>query len=180
MARWRLTAKHYLNVPDMEWEYKETTAEGRQHRKIFIVPRYLNPDDPSDWTEGNDCVVCLEGKGHRKDIVFLGDPTPDMEPLDPEAEEISNSLRPSWQHPIDSLPGQGVEYGDMLLEKLTAQIDALASGRALPNTSAAQVSVDQFAALQAQVAQLTEMNARLLEQMAATQAEPKAEKARRV
>jgi hypothetical protein len=39
MARWRPTAKRYLNVPGNAWEYRETNRDtGRPTRKGFDVP----------------------------------------------------------------------------------------------------------------------------------------------
>lgn len=110
MARWRLTGKHYLNVPDNDWEYKETSRDtGRQATKRFPVPRHLDPDYPGDHTPpgSGEIIVCYEGKGQPADQVFYGDPTPEMEPLDDEAEALTKARRPHWQHPIDSLPAQG-------------------------------------------------------------------------
>src|SRR5262245_50428965 len=121
MARWRLTAKHYLRVPGTEWDYKEQSQEtGKQVRKVFEVPMYLDPDSPGDWTENGDINVCYAGRGKPRDIVFEGPPTPDMEPLDDEAKEISAAERPKWVHPIESLPG--TNYSQSLLDDLQKQV----------------------------------------------------------
>ena len=105
MARWKLTQKHYLNVPGTLWEYTENDrATGRPKRKQFPVPRFLDPDDTSDWNyidmrdpRGNaidgSIVVAWEGSAKEKDLVFEGQPTPDMVPLDDEAKEISSKLK---------------------------------------------------------------------------------------
>jgi len=107
MARWRLTSAHYLNVPGTEWEYKETDLNsGRQARRIFPVPMYLNPDWQQDHNYPGEIIV-KQGKGEPRDIIFEGPPTPDMEPLDEEAEAISAKHRPSWIHPIETLDAQG-------------------------------------------------------------------------
>src|SRR3974390_1261846 len=130
MARWRLIAKHYLPVDDCMWEYKETDRQtGRLIRKQFPVPRYLNPDDPADWTlvtarnqSGGsaigEIIVCDDGTSQPGDLRFYGEPTPDMFPLDPEAEAITEQLRPKWKHPIDSIPGT---YSQSLLDDLQRQ-----------------------------------------------------------
>lgn len=153
MARWRLTAAHYLNVPGTEWEYKETDRNtGKQGRKVFEVPALLNPDDPADCNYPGEIIVCHDGKGQGRDIIFLGDPTPDMEPLDAEAESITEALRPNWSHPIDSLPSNG-DYGAALIASFEKQMSALAKGA---NVSAKDTDVEelkkQVAALTAQLA----------------------------
>lgn len=112
--RWRLMQPHYLNVPvypdgtKVEWEHKETDrTTGRVNRKYHTVPCLLDTNNPGDYNDGDGIVVCHEGGGNPKDYVFLGDPTPDMEPLDDEAEALSASMRPKWEHPINSLPANG-------------------------------------------------------------------------
>lgn len=111
MARWRLTAKHYLPVPGTEWEQKETDRDtGRTLRKVYPVPRYIDPDDPADWTDRSQQIVIVtnvENSSNPRDIYFTGEPTPDMEPVDDEAEAISAKLRQKWDHPIESLPANG-------------------------------------------------------------------------
>lgn len=103
MARWRLTAAHYLKVPGTEWEYKEVDmTSGRQARKVFPVPLHLDPNNPSDCNYPGDIIV-KQGKGEPRDIIFEGPPTPDMEPLDDEAEAISAKWREKWSHPIEDL-----------------------------------------------------------------------------
>ena len=99
MARWQLTEAHYLNVPGTKWEMQLTDrVTGRPKRTIFAVPMHLDPNIEGDWNHvdriGNNIldgkiIVCHEGKGDPKDIVFIGTPTPGMLPLDDEAREIS-------------------------------------------------------------------------------------------
>src|ERR1700735_3109676 len=114
MARWKLMQPHYLNIlclPDgteVEWVKEETNrTTGRMARKTYKVPCLLNTANPQDFNDPDGISVCFEGKGEPKDIEFVGDPTPDMEPLDDEAEEISAKMREKWEHPIDSLPVNG-------------------------------------------------------------------------
>ena len=58
MARWRLTQKHYLNIPGSEWEYSETDrTSGRQARHRYVVPALLDPDSPNDRNREGDVVV---------------------------------------------------------------------------------------------------------------------------
>jgi len=159
MARWRLVKPHYLWTPDNEWEYKETSREtGRQARKVFQVPRYLDPEDPGDCQSNGECVVCYEGKGQRKDHIFTGPPTPDMEPLDEEAEAITLEAKKHWRHPIDSLPG---DFTQSILHDFQRQIDAIASGQSKPIVSAGNVEKKEFDELKLMVTQLMKENAAL-------------------
>ena len=152
MARWRLTAPHYINVPGTEWEYKETNRDtGRQARKVFEVPLHLDPDMPSDQNYPGEVIVCHEGKGQGRDIVFLGEPTPDMEPVDDEARELSESLKHKWVHPIESLSSTG-NFGDGLIEAFQKQMAQIMAGQ---NTSTKGIDPAEFAKLQAQVMELT-------------------------
>jgi hypothetical protein len=125
MARWRLIAPHYLQVPGTEWEYKEVDRKtGRPKTQKFAVPLLLDPSQPQDWTHQNgrdegEINVCYEGKGDSNDIVFIGEPTPDMMPLDDEAKKISAGFAAKWKHPIESLPGA---YSEHLLDDLQQQV----------------------------------------------------------
>jgi hypothetical protein len=104
MARWKLTGKHYLNVPGTEWEYEETTATGKRHKQRMPVPLYLDPDDREYQNQNGEIIVAWEGSEQRGDITFVGPPTQEMTPLDEEAEAISAELEKKWSHPIESLP----------------------------------------------------------------------------
>lgn len=109
MARWRLIKSHYLNVPGTEYDVKETHREtGKQVTKRFPVHMFLNPDDPADYNYPQDGVIIVSDradKAHPRDIVFVGPPTPEMEPLDPEAEKITAKWKEKWDRgPIESLP----------------------------------------------------------------------------
>lgn len=110
MARWRLRGPHYLHIVDPDsgdrtkWQYEEQSREtGKMARKQFIVPYLLDPRD----SRSGEMYVCWEDKGDRGDITFFGDPTPDMEPMDDEAEAVTASMEEEWAHPIDSLPANG-------------------------------------------------------------------------
>jgi hypothetical protein len=153
MARWYLTAPHYLKVPGIEWQYNETDRfTGRTKVKKFPVPLYLNPNDSGDWNykadgahgiqEVNDdpdlgfVVVCLEGRGQPRDIPFPGPPTPDMTPIDDEAKAITDQWVKSgkWTHPIEDLPGQGysMNYSESILANLQLEVANIASNAASP------------------------------------------------
>lgn len=159
MARYRLIAKHYLNVPGTEWEQVETDQHtGRQVRKRYTVPRHLDPDMPSDWNYPNDGIIIVsdrEDPSHPNDIVFIGEPTLDMVPLDDEARAKVEAVAKRGQHPIESLPGQGEIFSDRLLATFeTALNQALAKQGGIPK---ATVGEDRIAMLEAQVAELTRM-----------------------
>ena len=130
MARWKLLNPHYLMVEgdqgETQWEYKELDRNtGRQIRKTFIVPRYLDPGDPSDWThkqnnDEGDIIVAWKGSEQPRDLILKGDPTPDMLGLDDEAKAISANLAKTvWKHPIDALPGT---YSQSMLDDLQRQV----------------------------------------------------------
>ncbi len=160
MARWSLRNSHYLNVPGNEWMQEETDREtGRRNRKIFPVPQLLDPNNPQDqnYREQGMLVVCHEGKGEPRDIIFLGEPTPEMEPLDAEAEAISESLRSKWEHPIDTLPANGGmdEKESAFMKNM---MEAFAKNATPQNAS---VPAAEFEQLKAQVAELMKQNAEL-------------------
>lgn len=146
MARWKLAVSHYLNVPGTEWEYSEADrSTGRPVRRKFSVPRLLDIRDPQDWTNkwGNndnaegEIIVCHEGKGEPKDVVFIGDPSPDMIPVDDEAIAITNALKPKWEMRPEILPG---DYSQSLVDKFQIQMqDADAKAREAGNANVDKV-----------------------------------------
>ena len=115
--RWRLVNAHYLNIetlPDgtkVEWEHKETSREsGRAVRKLFSVPMFLEPKDAADHNYPGEIIVAHAVDGcHnlRQDYIFTGPPTQEMEPLNEEAEAITDSCRHGWIHPVDTMPANG-------------------------------------------------------------------------
>lgn len=115
--RWRLMAPHYINVPTLpdgtriEWEHKETNREnGRAVRRLYSVPLLLNPEDPGDFNHPGEIIVSKQVEGAhfvRNDLLFDGPPTRDMEPLNSEAEAITEQYRATWTHPIETLPANG-------------------------------------------------------------------------
>jgi hypothetical protein len=133
MARWRLTAPHYLKVEGTKWEYTETDrTSGRPKRTQFDVPTYLNPDWETDWnyTERDGMGRVVEGMvvvsdGHNpqpKDIIFDGTVTPDMAPMDEEAEAITKSMQSTWVNPMgeQAFPSNG--FAEALIESLQKQM----------------------------------------------------------
>lgn len=181
MATWRLTGKHYLNVtipddPDnpIEWIYEETdTRSGRRIRKRYKVPLYMNPDEPSYYHVNGELYVAKEGKvpPMKGALLFDGDPTPDMDPMDDEAEAISASCKAKWTAPMGetAFPGQGGNFGDKLLAQLSEQLAAVMANSPLPKAAVGGVGVitaEQFGELQRQLTELAESNAALQAQVA--------------
>lgn len=151
MARWRLKDKHYLSCPGTEWEQKEVDLNtGKQARKVYTVPRHLDPDSPDDQNYRGEIIVCHDGKGQDRDIVFIGDPTADMEPLDEEAEKISTAVARRRVHPIESL---------------SSTVDA-------PRSVSAGVDPEAFRQMQANIEGLMQANADLQARLAAAEAPP--------
>lgn len=110
--RWKLMTGHYLNVVTnpSTWEYQETDrTTGRPRRKVMPVPTLLDPRDPNCWTtkwgnhdnEEGEVIVC-QGEGLPGDIEFLGDPTPDMVPIDDEAKARSAEFADLWRYKPES------------------------------------------------------------------------------
>jgi hypothetical protein len=105
-----------------------------------------------------DCIVCHEGKGQPRDHLFTGGPTMDMEPLDAEAEHLTNEMLKHCRHPIDSLPG---DFTQSILNDFQRQIDSIAKNQPVPNPQNVAVTFQEFNDLKGQVAKLLEENAKL-------------------
>lgn len=154
MARWRLQTPHYLKIPGTKWELKQQDRDsGEEERVQFDVPRYLHPENPRDCRSPEGCVVAYSNQ-RRGDWLFIGDPTPDMEPLDEEAERISDRLRPTWINAIDDLPAQG-GYGDALAEKFERAITDAMSRVAAPKDQTIEMLLAKVAELAAKVEELS-------------------------
>jgi len=143
--RWRLMTSHYLNVPGTEWEHNESDrTTGKAVRKLYPVGLLLDPRNPQDCNRDGDCVVTHDIEGARRvrtDFIFLGDPTPDMEPMNDEAEAISDSLKYKWAHPIDTLPANGGmnDAEKVFMEKMMA---AFAGAAQAPNQTVPKEDYD--------------------------------------
>lgn len=164
MARWRLTAPHYLKIEGVKWEYTEVDrATAKTIRRQFPVPQLLNPDDPTDWNYRNgrddgEIIVSDGNNAQDRDLIFEGPPTPDMVPLDDEAKAISASFKEQWKHPIESLSGT---YSQSLLDDLQRQVADLASRPAEPQKVP---GMDEFVSTMTQVMkQNQELIAKLVE-----------------
>lgn len=162
MARWRLNAAHYLNVPGTEWEYTEISrTSNKQARVRYPVCLFLDPKDGADHNYPGEIIVAhTADRAFRNDIIFTGPPTPDMEPLDDEAQAITDATAKNWIHPIESLPGQG-DYSQSLLRVFEMQMKALAEGKSISPAPNQTVAPSEFETLKKQVADLMDANAQL-------------------
>jgi hypothetical protein len=169
MARWKLTDSHYLAVEGTEWEYKEQNREtGRQARKVYEVPLHLDPKNPADHNYPKDEAIIVSNKfnpAYPRDYIFRGTPTPDMEPMDDEAQAISDGERKNWIHPIEAL---NMTYSESRLSEFERGIaELLAKGvpkmssKPMPALSLSGVDPEAFERMQQQIATLMEQNAKL-------------------
>lgn len=160
--RWRLNSAHYLNVPTLpdgtriEWEHKETnTMNGRSVRKLFQVPMLLNPNDAADHNYPGEIIVTLFAEGVRipsQDYIFTGNPTPEMEPLNEEAQALTDQFRVKWDNPMSA---DGLARAGQLDAREQSFLDAMtkAFANAVPQPNQS-VPKEQYDALLARVAAL--------------------------
>jgi len=151
--RWRLITAHYLNIPvhpdgtRTEWEHKETNRDnGRSVRKLYTVPLLLNPQDPTDHNHPGEIVVAhdVEGALHnRRDYIFEGEPTPDMEPLNDEAQAISDSLQDKWIHPVETLSSEMSQAEQTFMENMMKAFSQVGQPQ-LPNASVPREEYDEL------------------------------------
>lgn len=135
MARWKLTEAAYLLLEEeTRWEYVEVErVTGRPKRTQFIVPRYLQPLDPADWTEtrikneDGDIILSNGNNPGRGDLIFKGNPIPGMLPLDDEAKQISSKY--DWK-PTQGLDmeSQAESHTNKLLNGLIEQMAQAQAG----------------------------------------------------
>lgn len=153
MARFRLKDKHYLRVPGTEWEQKETDrATGKQARKVYPVPLYLDPDQPADQNYPDEIIVTLKpDPAFPRDIPFEGPPTFDMEPLDEEARAAIKKLG-RRQLPFDELP---MTMSESMLQKFESE---LSSGQPDSRVDALQA---ELAELKKQIAAIAKPSRRI-------------------
>lgn len=148
MPRWKLVAPHYLNIVPgngqnpIQWEYVEEdlhakrtgASPGRpgaggnngQRRVRYTVPLMMDPRTPGDWNYPNDEAIIVSTEFSRafpNDIVFAGEPTPDMVPMDEAAERISASLAHKWVHPIEGMPN--ADHSTSIITNLERMITGL-------------------------------------------------------
>ena len=173
MARWRLTQKHYLNVPGTVYEHKETSNYGKQVRKNFTVPLFLDPEDPNDCNYnfggesrapnqngiGEIIVAHATGAERPRDIIFEGAPTIDMVPLDEEAIAISDSMKAQWGRSYITSDEDEGGYSNRLLLELSETLNAFNNSS---KPSAPVADDDRIAALEAQLTQMTTITTALI------------------
>jgi hypothetical protein len=172
MARYRLNSAHYINAlqwdgSPTEWEYTEQSlVNNRMVRRRFKVPMLLEPRDNACHNYPGEIIVASKpDERFPLDIIFEGDPTPDMIPLDEEARVRVQELSASWIHPIDSLPGN---YSQSLLESLEKQLQAAASRAPMPTmnpVSMNNIDSDRLAKLEKLVSDLASANIALQAQL---------------
>lgn len=159
MARWELTDKHYIHghwpgEDKNSWQFTETNMEtGRVARKLFTVPAFLEKG-----------IIVSQDERNPREFEFLGPPTPEMLPLDDEAQAITDKERERarWEHPINDLPGQGGGMNEAILQRLTEALDNISRNQPIQQQAAipaGSVSRAEFELLQAQ---LLEVQAQLL------------------
>lgn len=124
-----------MQVPGTQWEYKEVDrTTGKPKRVVFEVPMLLNPNEPSDWNyrygQDNGEIIVAQGNAEPADIIFTGEPTPDMMPLDDEAKKISAGFATKWKHPIETLPNSYAEHILDGLQKEVADVRSKAASAA--------------------------------------------------
>lgn len=130
MARWKLVTPHYLHLTEggAEWEYKEINRQtGRPKSTKFKVPTLLDPTDPTCWNHqvGRDdgmVVVTNGGSSQPNDYIFSGSPTPDMVPMDEEAEKITAAMEKKWNITTTELKAG---YSDKLVQDFESEIQKL-------------------------------------------------------
>lgn len=168
MARWKLNSSHYLNVEGAaaaEWEYEEMNREtNRKIRKRYPVPLLLDTTDPQCFNPKSSGMIIVANKYNPAfplDYIYTGPPTPEMEPIDEEAESISKAESKNWIHPIEALPGQGFNQSLLGgLEKQLAELISVATtGKAAPVSNGP--TREEFEAMQKQLFELMAQNQEL-------------------
>ncbi len=106
---------------------------------------FLEPKDPADHNYPGEIIVAHAVDGcHnlRQDYVFTGPPTQEMEPLNEEAEAITESCRHGWIHPVDTMPANGgmTTAESAFMQKMMEVFEKIASPHAAPKVDSNEVS----------------------------------------
>lgn len=163
MARWKLTEKHYLNVPGTRWEFQTVDrTTGRPQRKVFTVPLYLDPENADDcnYKDGYDSwiIVAYEASAEGRDIIFIGDPTPGMLPIDDEAKAISAKFKWTPTQGLDDESKENSYQSKLLLGLIDQMADMSVKASAAPMAP----GMEQFLTMMTQMMQQqTEILAKL-------------------
>lgn len=160
MARWKCLVGHYLygHMPGdekNEWMREETNRDtGRVARKFMKVPVYIDPKDPSCCNRDGDCIVCHEGRGLPSDIVFEGNPTPDMQPIDDEAKALSDKFAGDYTKMENVEGGKANDVLSRLESVLADTMKSAVSTKNVPN--------DVLEAMNKRLEELAKQNAELI------------------
>jgi hypothetical protein len=142
MARWKLTEAHYLKVSGTKWEYNSVDRRtGRPKREVFEVPLQLDPKSIDDLTkygqpdpsfpsrdiEDYILVVTDKESVNQRDLVFIGNPTPGMLPLDDEAKELSAKCAGGLWKPTAGTDddSQRAAFSNKVIDDLMGQMNTL-------------------------------------------------------
>lgn len=113
---------------------------------------FLDPNEPSDCNYPGVIIVATDhDEQFPNDIIFEGDPTADMEPLNEAAEALIQKIQGRWINPIESLQ---TTYSENILHDLQRQVAELQT-----NTGGKPIDIilamkKQMDALEAEVKQL--------------------------
>lgn len=159
MARWKLTEKHYLNVPGTRWEFQTVDRNtGRPQRKTFTVPLYLDPENPDDcnYKDGYDSwiIVAYEGSAEGRDIIFVGDPTPGMLPIDDEAKAISAKFKWTPTQGLDDESKENSYQNKLLLGLIDQMADMSVKASATPMAPGMEQFLSQMTLMMQQQTQI--------------------------
>lgn len=162
--RWKLISSHYLKVQGVVWEQIEVDPmTGKQVRKRYDVPMQLDIEDPTLWNDdiirnprgeilgGSIVVAHATGEHKATDYIFTGNPTPDMFPLDSEAEALSAKFEEYW----NAKPNEEISYERRLIEEFGRQ-------RAEMEAKSSTVKVEGLSEILQSMNQMMKQNAELI------------------
>ncbi len=105
---------------------------------------FLHPEDQSSWNyiterlpngqiaDGQIIVSTKIDSAFPKDIIFTGQPTMDMIPLDDEAKVMITALEKKWKHPINDFVGS---FADQLPTIWAQQLEVAKAKTEAPSVS---------------------------------------------
>jgi hypothetical protein len=153
MARWRLVGEQaaYLKTdPPSIYTIRETdVVTGKTAQKVFEVPTEVPP---------GSILALAEGFHQDTDIIFSGDPTPDMYPLDEEAKAITAAMEQRWGQQFLGLEGN---YSDTIGRQIADLFTDIRSSMPIQPSPVASPS-NEVMELRSQVAELASVVKALL------------------